>query len=430
MRKSNKKILPMAILLAAAICLTGLGEKSYAANWVQLQGTEKPGAKTVNLWGFIQPTYFQSEDNVDPTDDFRKNDFNIRRARAGIRGVVPKTAGKINYFLLTEFGRNGITENPKGGQSNFVALTDASVTLNYLPGLRLRFGQFKLPIGVDGLQAIHVHKYVEFSDVVDQLMLERFGKDRSVGAYRDIGAQAFDWWRFGDKKEYEFSYALMLSNGNGINSQDNDRKKDITAKLTFAKIFNKSKGPRRQEAQVGVWFMNGKRTGYTFDAGANGTLTEQNRKRYGVDFNYNKDFGSRGAGHLTAEAIWANGWVYAPKFLGKAVPASKRFFTENTSVSGHGVPHADLKAFGWYVDMGYRPPVLNKKLELDVRYAQYDPDSGNDLTSSVSQNTLTLGGQYFFSPMARVALDYDIRNNDWNTTVDNRIMAQVTIIFK
>ncbi len=429
MRKSKGKALSVAIILAATIGVSA-PVTSQAANWVQLQGTEKPGSKSVNLWGFIQPTYFQSEDNVDPTDDFRKNDFNIRRARAGIRGVVPKTEDKIDYFFLAEFGRNGITENPGGGQSNFAALTDASVTLNYLPGARLRIGQFKLPIGLDGLQAIHVHKYIEFSDVVDQLMLERFGKDRGVGAFRDIGVQAFDWWRFGDKKEYEVSYAVMLGNGNGINSQDNDKKKDITAKLTFAKIFNNSKGPRRQEVQVGAWFMDGKRTGYTFAAGANGTSTEQNRKRYGVDLNYNKDFGNRGAGHITAEAIWANGWVYAPSFLGAAVPASKRFFTENTSVSGHGVPHADLKAFGWYIDMGYRPPVLNKKLELDVRYAQYDPDSGNDLSRNVSQNTLTLGTQYFFSPAARATIDYDIRNNDWNATVDNRIMAQITILFK
>ncbi|HFQ80662.1 MAG TPA: hypothetical protein ENK33_04735 [Desulfobacterales bacterium] len=429
MRRNKKMTLPMAIFLTAAICLAAPG-RSQGANWVQLQGTEKPGAKTVKIWGFIQPTYFQSKDNVNPSDDFRKNDFNIRRARAGIRGVVPKTEGKIDYFLLTEFGRNGITENPNGGQSNFAALTDASITLNYLPGLRLRFGQFKLPIGVDALQAIHVHKYIEFSDVVDQLMLERFGKDRAVGAFRDIGAQAFDWWRFGDKKEYEFSYALMLSNGNGINSQDNDKKKDITAKLTFAKIFNNSKGPRRQEIQIGAWFMTGKRTGYTFAAGANGTSTEQSRKRYGVDFNYNKDFGSRGAGHLTAEAIWANGWIYAPSFLGKAVPTGKRFFTENTSVSGHGVPHADLKAFGWYIDLGYRPPVLNKKIELDIRYAKYNPDSGNDLSSNVSQNTLTLGSQYFFSPAARATVDYEIRDNDWNSAVDNRLMAQITILFK
>lgn len=94
------------------------------------------------------------------------------------------------------------------------------------------------------------------------------------------------------------------------------------------------------------------------------------------------------------------------------------------------MPHANLKAFGWYIDMGYRPPVLDKKLEFDVRYAQYDPDSGNDLTTNVSQDTLTLGCQYFFSPMARATANYDIRNNDWNKTVDNRIMAQVTVLFK
>ncbi|GBE13498.1 phosphate-selective porin O and P [bacterium BMS3Abin13] len=429
MKINTVKTVFFVFLLAAGSCLTAPAG-AEAANWFQLQGTEKPQAKPVNLWGFIQPTYFQSQDKVDPSDDFRKDDFNIRRARLGIRGVVPKTDAKINYFLLSEFGRNGITENPNGGQSNAVALTDASITLNYLTGIRLRFGQFKIPIGTDGLQAIHVHKYIEFSDVFDQLMLERFGKDRSVGAYRDIGVQAFNWWRFGKQNKYELAYALMIANGNGINSQDNDKNKDLLGKLTFSRIFNNSKGPRRQELEVGAWFISGKRTGYAFAGGANGNKIEQNRKRYGLEFNYNKDFGHRGAGHLVAEAVWGDGWVYAPKFLGGAVPAAKRFFTENTSVAGHGVPHADLNAFGWYVDFGYRPPVLSKKLEFDLRYSLYDPDNGNDLAKDVSQKTLTLGLQYFFTPRVRATVNYDFRDNDWNKKVEDRVMAQLTIIFK
>ena len=428
----NKKVKTTTLVFfVAAIIGMAVPGTPQAANWFQLQGTEKPKSKTINFWGFVQPAYFQSQDNVDPTDDFRKSDFNIRRARVGIRGVVPKTEEKIDYFLLTEFGRNGLTENPGGGQSNIVALTDASVTLNYIPGVRLRFGQFKMPVGAGGLQAIHVHKYIEFSDVVDQLLLERFGKDRSVGAFRDIGVQAFNWWRFGDKKEYEFAYALMVGNGNGINSQDNDKNKDISGKLTFAKIFNNSKGPRREEMQLGMWYIVGKRTGYTVsDDGTNGSPTEQDRKRYGVDFVFNKDFGAHGAGRLSGEAIWGDGWVYTPSFLGGAVPASRKFFTENTSVSGHGVPHADLNAFGGYLELGYRPPVLDKKLELDIRYAMYDPDSGGDLSTDVSQDNLTLGFQYFFSPTARVTVNYDIRDNEWNNSVDDRFMAQLTVIFK
>ncbi|OCC15499.1 hypothetical protein DBT_1246 [Dissulfuribacter thermophilus] len=408
--------------------------QAMAACWLRVQGTETwvKNPKSFSPWGFVQPTYYQSQDDVDPYADVRKDDFNIRRARLGVRGIVPNTDGRVNYFVLGEFGRNGVTENPNGDQGNFAALTDASVTLNYIPGMRLRLGQFKLPMGIDGLQAIHLHNYIEFSDVFFNLMLERFGKNRSVSAYRDIGVEIFDWFRFGQGKQYELAYALMLSNGNGINSQDNDRNKDIAGKIVVSRIFNNTKGPFRQEIHLGLWFINGKRTGFTFatPGPVNGEKTEQDRKRYGIEFYFKKDLKSYGALRVVTEGVWGNGWVYAPGFFNGAVPVSNRYFTDNTSVSGHGVPHADLDAFGWYIDLGYRPPVFNKKLELDFRYSYYDPDNGNDLSVDVSQDNLTLGLQYFFHKRARATVNYEIRDSHWNPAIDNRFMAQVTVVFK
>ena len=418
----------------AFLCIFAIPQEGMAACWLKVQGTEtwvkKP--KSFNPWGFVQPTYYQSQDDVDPYADVRKDDFNMRRARLGVRGIVPNTDGKLNYFVLGEFGRNGVTENPNGGQSNFAALTDASVTLNYIPGMRLRAGQFKLPVGIDGLQAIHLHNYIEFSDVFFNLMLERFGKDRSVSAYRDIGVELFDWFRFGQGKQYELAYALMFSNGNGINAQDNDRNKDITGKLVLSRIFDNTKGPFRQEIHLGVWFMNGKRTGFTFatPGPVNGKETGQDRKRYGIEFYFKKDLQSYGLLRVVSEGVWGKGWVYAPGFFNGAVPASNRYFTDNTSVSGHGVPHADLDAFGWYLDLGYRPPVFDKKLELDFRYSYYDPDNGNDLSVDVSQDTFTFGMQYFFHKRARATVNYEVRDSEWNRAIDNRFMVQVTVLFK
>ena len=97
---------------------------------------------------------------------------------------------------------------------------------------RLRFGQFKTPGSEDGLQAIHVHNYNNFSIAADQLLLERFrdwdsvgnlqcpgshpaavtdgvtawylacsggnGLNGSVGAYRDIGLQLFNSFSIAD----------------------------------------------------------------------------------------------------------------------------------------------------------------------------------------------------------------------------------------
>ena len=46
---------------------------------------------------------------------------------------------RINYFLLVEFGKNGVAGE------NVVVLTDASLTFSHIPTARIRIGQFKYP---------------------------------------------------------------------------------------------------------------------------------------------------------------------------------------------------------------------------------------------------------------------------------------------
>ncbi len=410
------------------------GTHVLAQNWFKVQGTESKDAPTANLWGFIQPTYYYDQSDVPEESSFRKNEFNLRRARLGVRGVVPETKGKINYFLLTEFGHNGITQDPNGLEGNFVALTDASISINYIPALRLRFGQFKLPTGFDGLQAIQVHSYIEFSDVYGEMMMQRFGLNRSVGAYRDIGVQVFDWWSFGKDKSIEFAYAVMLSNGNGIDAQDNDANKDVSGKITLAKVFDKTSGPKRENLQIGAWFLTGKRTGYSFGlldgSPVNALLVENDILRYGAEFIFNKSMGEKTGFHLIGETVFGDGWIYSPGFFNGIVNEDLRYFTQNSSVSGHGVPHSDLEAFGYYADFGCRFPFFNKSAELDFRYSFYNPDNGDVLSQKVSQTTMTFGFQYFFHPRVRSVINYELRENEWNPSVDNRIMAQLTLIFK
>ena len=88
-----------------------------------------------------------------------------------MRGANFPIDSKTNYFLLLEAGTNGIT---KFTGDSAVAATDASVTLNHIPHARVRIGQFKYPGEEEGLQAIHVFNYINFTAVTDQLLLERF----------------------------------------------------------------------------------------------------------------------------------------------------------------------------------------------------------------------------------------------------------------
>ncbi len=130
----------------------------------------------------------------------------------------------MNYFLLAEFGNNGITTGKGASQGQ---LTDASVTLNYIPGARVRAGLFKTPGSEEGLQAAFVANYINFSNATDRLLLERdfeyesgnTERDGPVGAFRDTGVQVFDTFNLGG---WDTSYAVMIGNGSGLAVTNNN----------------------------------------------------------------------------------------------------------------------------------------------------------------------------------------------------------------
>ena len=271
------------LVLATALA-AGMASSAQAANWLQLQGTEPAGSTDrFKLWGFIQPQYTYTENtklkagpwegqkavfNQTAPERESSNTFQIRRARLGVRGTNFPLDSRTNYFLLVEAGKNGITEF-----GSDVAMTDGSITLNYIPHARVRVGQFKYPGSEEGLQAIHVFDYINFTNVTDQMMLERFldgdgtepndpnTPNGSVGAFRDIGVQVFDWF---DWAGWQHTYAAMIGNGNGINRTDNNNEKDVYAYWSSEKVFAGA-GARRQGWKLFAWGQHGERTlDYTF----------------------------------------------------------------------------------------------------------------------------------------------------------------------
>ena len=161
----KKKLLMKAIGVALISCASTV----QAANWLMLQGTEKDGAsKRAHVWGFVQPEYQTTDGTKLKAGPWSGQDaifnqigpdlngdtqFNIRRARLGVRGTGFPLDSKVNYFLLAEFGNNGITR--AGGQKGAAKLTDASITLNHIPGARIRVGQFKTPGAMISAQDLH-----------------------------------------------------------------------------------------------------------------------------------------------------------------------------------------------------------------------------------------------------------------------------------
>ncbi|MFV1985546.1 MAG: porin [Thiohalomonadales bacterium] len=437
MKQVHKKtIKQLAISTLSAIAISGIIMPAQAANWLALQGTERDGAAPrAKLWGFIQAQYQQdfSDPFVNPAGKElyippkligpnlkSQSQFNVNRARVGVRGIAMPLDSNVNYFFLAEFGRNAITE-AHGGPAH---ITDSSITLNHIKGARIRLGLFKSPIAEEALQAIHVFDYINFTSVTNQLLLERFpvSADQSavpgaqpipgsnlnrystpVGAFRDVGVQIFEIFKIG---KWEHSYAVKYGNGNGLNFGDNDNNKDLYLYWSSERVY-KGKGGRRQGLKMFVWNVDGKRT----DA-FNSSL-EQDRKRYGAGIKYLlKPF------RVTAEYIAGEGMI----FQGQQNPGSN---------------FNDRDAQGYYLDFGWYIP--NTKFEIDLRYDSYVRGQGvvSATDDESTYDTATIGMQYHFNKKTRLNAEYSDRSfkSDTKNTnnqlegVGGRLALQVTTIF-
>lgn len=455
----KNKLLMKAIGVAVLSCAS----TAHAANWLMLQGTEPAGQSArAKVWGFIQAQYQHDTSDPNSTDAYippeligpnleSQEQFNVNRARIGVRGTGFPLDSKVNYFILAEFGNNGITA-PEDGKH----LTDASVTLNHIPGARIRAGLFKTPGAEEGLQAIHVFDYINFTTVTNQMLLERYpnatytpntpaqtlptdtpltevGYTKAVGAFRDVGIQVFDMFKVNN---WEHSYAVMYGNGNGLNYGDNDDNKDLYLYWSSELVFG-GKGGRREGLKMFAWNQDGKRT---LD-NTNDTIhnpTEFDRTRTGLGFKYlQKPF------RVSAEYMVGDGMI----FVGPDKPSM--WINDAAGAVGQGVGDgANGEADGYYLEAGFYIP--NTNWEIDLRYDVYnrltDDKKGTagalaGKSLEVQFNTVTLGTQYHFNKKTRInaeAAFRDFEAVDWasgvgpNSNLDNvdtRYAIQLTHIF-
>lgn len=407
------------MLSIGCILLAAYSSDASAANWFALQNTEPSGAKPYVLWGFVQPQYVHNQGggvhgmaapaqvqgyngqsalfNLVGPDANHADQFQVFRARAGMRGVIPGSDNEVNYFVLTEFGHNGLTREKRA------VFSDASVNFNYVPGMRIRAGLGRLPLGEEALQGIQVLDYINFTNAADNLLNERFvvpyttsrptapvlgvpmASSRIVGAlsgFQDVGIELYDWFV---RNQWEMSYAFMFSNGNGINFPDSNGKKDTTLHLRAAYVLGGA-GARREEMAAYVWHQEGMRT-----FSGNDYL----RIREGIGFRY-LEYPWR----IGGEYLRGKGMI----FVGSSPPFNDiggSAFEPVTLVALEGTNKAD----GYYLDLGWK---VTPQWEADVRY-----DRLNRLTNSAFDEriftTWTLGAQYFYSPVLRWAVNYEIR---------------------
>lgn len=420
-----KKIRNLSVMSAIAVCF--LTTPLHAANWLQLQGTEAPNAGAANFFGFIQAQYQANEirpvtglqdttvtaatlaasqyNNHDPVfnlvgpDSSSSTQFQIFRARPGVRGVIPNTNNKINYFFLVDVGNNGAT------RASRPVITDASLTFNYITGARIRVGAFKAPTGEEALIPVNNMDFVNFSTVTDNLLNERFVQkytttritnnptapttqvselDGNFSGFRDVGIQVFDWFNL--KNGWELGYAAMLGQGNGTNWSDRDNNLDKTFRLQTSYILNPaSKGMKREDVTLYAWKQDGAR-----DFG--GRNYDRSRDGFGVTYR-------QGKLHAGAEYIHGKGMIYN----GPNLP-----FNDIGGTAAEPVQLIDLagEANGYAVNAGYN---IFTNTWFNLRYDVYHRSTARaDLQRNF--NTLTAGVQYQFTPKLRLDANYEFRN--------------------
>jgi predicted porin len=409
----KKYALPLALL--SGLSISGA---SHATDWITLQGTEPANASTAKIWGFLQPTYTyinsepvtglqgaaatynnhqQISNLVGPDLDSTQN-IQLFRARLGMRGILRPIDDRINYFVLLEAGRNGLTREQN------VVFSDASMTFNYIPGMHLRAGLFKLPTGEEALTAVQVaYNYVNYTSVTDGLLNERDMTPKaaipgtpaglsagsvmgSLSGFRDFGIEAFNTFR---KDRWEFGYAAMVSNGNNINFiRDNNSSKDFTGRLQVSYIFNGA-GPMREDANAYIWHQQGKRT---FGS------TDYNRMREGTGFKYLKD-----KLRFSGEYMRGAGMIYNgpnPPFVD--IP------TDSTPAPVDTIALQDYNtADGWYLEGGYR---FLPKWGVNLKYDEYHRLTNiQQAANQRNFKTWTIGGEYFMSKTTHFTMTYEIR---------------------
>lgn len=458
---TKTKFLSLALLASCA--------QLDAADWLMLQGSqpETVAPKGVNvpyrskvpkLWGFIQANYKQDRGDVKITptgfnqtpfsllnpDLEDQSGFNVFRARLALRGVADNE-NLVNYFFMTEFGNNAVN-NLAGHREVATYFTDASVTLKHVPYAKLRVGMFKTPGSEEGLQAVFVSPYIEFTTMTNQQLLERqitevgaadavaakggaaasnvhytsTTVDQPIAAFRDTGAQIFDTVPITDT--WAVTYAYMYGNGNGISMKGSDKQKTHYGYLAFEDSFNDKRGYFHESMKFYGWIQDGERTLLSND-GVTTTEVNANRKRYGLGMTYYQT-GLR----FEAEYMKAKGMIFTGPKDTDADPL-KEDWQFQYAVGDENT------ADGGYVNLQYE--IVPKKFEVFGRYDIMDR-LPNDAKAQRKFKTATLGCSYRFKGPTRIDVNYAFRdatapgNANAQKVLDNmgdRISVQLTAAF-
>ncbi len=314
-------------------------------------------------------------------DSEHSSSFDISLARLSVDGTtVARNAGE--FFYKAQIQVNGDVSSV----ASSARLTDFFVEWRKFDFLHVTVGEFSIPFTLESPlhpldvgfadNAVPILKLVGYSD--------RSGQRKSNG--RDIGVDfEGDLFKMSDGHPF-LHYALAIVNGQGINTRDQDSKKNIIFQANLSPVkplklsFSALEGSL---SRTGEWYdSNGKEN--TGDR-----QLEQHRYAVGAEW---------AAPYLTfrAEYIHSTGFAFAERENGSS--------TDDASLA----PIGD-KADGAYA-MALVPILRDKlpgALRLKARWDLYRPSA----SMCTAQTTTQFGVDYWFTKKIGAAVEYSHAND-------------------
>ena len=443
------------VSLAAAFAALGLSGQAAAADWVMGQAMEPPSS-THRVFGVAQVSYtnlygcdkmqglvnpgtgssttahgllngsYNALCRVGPELRDKNAGFNLDNLAIGLRGnLIP---GKINYFLMANFGQNAANYEPLDTtRDHMVSLTDATMTFSYVPGVRVRAGLMRKPGPEELYQAVDANSYMWPTDFIARVQTEKFvhtntkgttpipGQSYGAGsasysgwdadAGRDWGIQLFDAFKTG---KWTHTYAVMIGNGSGIHSvRDYNSEKDLNLYFSTEYDLPGGKGPNKHGVKGYVYQQRGTRNFQINAAGDHSSDFDFTRHGFGIKA-LGEIFGEgRGKHRLGLDLMYANGMIfYTP--TGNVVDGAFGGQIQIAAEKGNKARGLTLD-YGWY---------LNDKWNFGVRYAQHDvlyKTIGTALWNDADERVikqLTFAVNYNYSPATRLTFNIEPRDAD------------------
>lgn len=335
------------------IAVVGMFSQSAAAQGCM----EVDSDDGVSVIGYIQPTFdsyfFDTDENGNTLN--KPNSFYFKRARLGVAGSIPYD---VSYYVMAEF-------SPLLNDGS-AYLLDAFVT--YAPFkkyLKFSMGQFKSPVGLElntPCQSLHT---IRRSLAVNQL----------AGPFRDMGIMLLGSTDSLFGKKDLISYRFAVLNGSGLNQWDNNKYKDIAARIVISPW---------EWLRIGGSYRTGKQNIKKT------TKVQDTRTRYGFDL----------------EVEYKNFLIQGEYIAGEEVGEVP---TSGGGCGGKSVALEDPKynRDGFFVQAMYMTPWY---LQPVVKYESYNPDGVEYtylyVTQNFKQDTWTFGLNYFINEWTRLQVNY------------------------